>query len=94
MGLFHISSWIVNIGLKLSKCRGLIYNLFSQEIAIPADDLHVRFLLESRNGNVDGQTNGQKNGQTNGRNSTNFESNLPMMNYLPVKCEFDWKKCF
>ena len=62
MGLFHISSWIVNIGLKLSKCTGLIYHLFSQEIAIPADDLVVRFLLEleSGNGNVEGQTNGPK----------------------------------
>ena len=64
MGLFHISSWIVNRGLKLSKCRGLglIYHLFSQVIAIPADDLVVRFLLElkSGNGNVNGQTNGQK----------------------------------
>ena len=59
MGLFYISSWIVNIGLKLSKCRGLIYHLFIQEIAIPADDLVVRFLLEleSRNGRTD---NGQK----------------------------------
>ena len=52
MGQFHNSSWIVNIGLKLSKCRGLIYHLFSQEIAILADDLVVRFLLESGNGNV------------------------------------------
>ena len=52
MGLFHNSSWIVNIGLKLSKCTGLIYHLFSQEIAILADDLVVRFLLESGNGNV------------------------------------------
>ena len=34
--------------------------LFSQEIAIPADDLVVRFPLESGNGNVDRQTNGQK----------------------------------
>ena len=53
MGMFHISNWIVNIGLKLSKCRGLIHHLFSQEVAIPADDLVVRFLLESGNGNVD-----------------------------------------
>ena len=32
---------MLNIGLKLSKCRALIYHLFSQEIAIPTGDLVV-----------------------------------------------------
>ena len=36
-----------------------------------------------------------KNGQTNGQHYTNFESNLAMMvNYLPVKFEFDWTNHF
>ena len=36
-----------------------------------------------------------KNGQTNRRNNTNFERNLAMIViYLPVKFEFDWRKCF
>ena len=48
------------------------------------------FEVQSGNGNVDGQINGQ----TNGQNNTSFESNLAMMNYLPIKCEFDWTKCF
>ena len=34
------------------------------------------------------------NGQMNKRNYTNFESNLAMVIYLPVKFEFDWTKCF
>ena len=41
---------------------------------------------------MDRQTD--KNGQMNRWNNTNFESNLAMMNYLPVKFEFDWTKCF
>ena len=53
---------MLNIVLKLSKCRALIYHLFSQEIAIPTGDLVARFLfisvyeLESGNQNVDPQT--------------------------------------
>ena len=36
-----------------------------------------------------------KNGQMNGQHYTNFESNLAMMvNYLPVKFEFDWTNHF
>ena len=44
------------------------------------------FELQSGNGNVDGQTDGQ--------NYTNFERNLVMMIYLPVKFEFDWTNRF
>ena len=33
---------ILNIELKLIKCRALIYHLFSQEIAIPTGDLVVK----------------------------------------------------
>ena len=57
---------LLNIGLKLCKCRALIYHLFSQEVTTPTGDLVVRFLfvrvfkLESRNKNVEQQTNGQK----------------------------------
>ena len=35
-----------------------------------------------------------KNGQTNERNFTNFEKNLAMMIYLPVKFEFNWTTVF
>ena len=70
-----------------SKCRALIYHLFSQEIAIPTGDLVVKFLLEPGNGNVDGHTNRW--------NYTNFKSNLAMVViYLPVKFEFYWTKRF
>ena len=41
---------------------------------------------------MDRQTD--KNRQMNRWNNNNFESKLAMMNYLPVKFEFDWTKCF
>ena len=44
-------------------------------------------------GNIDRQTNGQKmDKQT--QKYTNFESNLAMRIYLPVKFELDWTKHF
>ena len=96
MRLFHINSWLVNIGLKLSKCRGLIYHLFSRENATLTDDLIVRFLLELESGNRNVEDRQmEKKRQTKGWNYAHFKNNLAMIVIcLPVKFEFDWTKHF
>ena len=73
-------------------------NLAMMVIYVPVKfefDWTNRFRVRVRKQNVDGQMDGQTNGQTNRWNYTNFERNLAMMvNYLPVKFEFDWTQRF